>query len=81
MRKEYKLKNSEEKACESNAQEQNGNTSEAQAHEKDSSKSHTRCFKKCCLKKGHELNIKCSFNNCQCNCVCDCICSKFSSTR
>ena len=48
-------------------------------NEKDSSKSHTRCFKKCCLKKGHELNIKCSFNNCQCNCVCDCICSKFKT--
>ena len=38
MRKEYVLKNNEEKACESNAHEQNGNNSEVQAHEKDSSK-------------------------------------------
>ena len=34
------------------------------------------CFKKCCLKKGHEIDIKCSFPNCGCNCVCECICSK-----
>ena len=34
------------------------------------------CFRKCCLKKGHEISIKCSFDNCPCNCVCECICNK-----
>ena len=47
--------------------------------EKDTSQSHVRCFKKCSLKKGHEINIRCSFEECQCNCTCECICSKFKT--
>jgi len=36
------------------------------------------CLSKCCLKKGHEKDIKCSYENCKCNCVCECICEKKS---
>ena len=39
------------------------------------------CFKKCCLKKGHEISIQCSFENCECKCICECICSKYNKTH
>ena len=39
------------------------------------------CFKKCCLKKGHEIGIQCSFENCECKCICECICSKYNKTH
>ena len=35
------------------------------------------CDKKCCLKKDHENQIKCSFNGCKCKCLCECICEKY----
>ena len=35
------------------------------------------CYKYCCLKKDHEINIKCSFEQCLCNCVCECICTNY----
>ena len=34
------------------------------------------CDEKCCLKKDHENQIKCSFKGCKCKCLCECICEK-----
>ena len=46
--------------------------------EKNTNSNYISCFKKCCLKKGHDISIRCSFENCSCNCVCECTCGKFS---
>ena len=34
------------------------------------------CNLKCCLEKGHENLLICTFTNCHCKCICDCICNK-----
>jgi len=34
------------------------------------------CDIKCCLKKGHEKLIRCSFEDCNCKCKCECICKE-----
>ena len=39
--------------------------------EKNTNSNYISCFKKCCLKKGHDISIRCSFENCSCNCVCE----------
>jgi len=34
------------------------------------------CDIKCCLKKGHEKLIRCTFEDCNCKCKCECICKE-----
>ena len=49
--------------------------------EKMNDKSKLNCDLKCCLIKGHEDFIKCSFKDCKCECICECICKKNEAKR
>ena len=43
-------------------------------NENNKSTNFINCDLKCSLEKGHEEQLKCIFENCECNCKCQCIC-------
>ena len=45
-------------------------------NDKNNNNKFINCDIKCCLKKDHEILIKCSYKECNCKCLCDCICDQ-----